>query len=228
MFWPWLALRADVAGLHDAADRGEDARDDEHAEHDALHADARRPGRVRVAADGVQGASDPVVLQDKTGDREGDRGEPHRQRHGEEGGGGQRVEAVGHAEERLALGRPDQQAPQHDQHRQRDDERVELELHDQDAVEGADGRARDQDRDQGQGGGEFGAPAGLGGGQHEQRSDGGRDTDDRFQGQVELAGDEDERLGEHDHREGGGGAEDRDQVALGEERVVDDRAEHHQ
>jgi hypothetical protein len=83
------ADRADVAGLHDAADRGEDARDDEHAEHDAFHAYARRPGRVRVAADCVQGASDPVVPEDQAGDREDDRGEPHRQRHGEEGGGGQ-------------------------------------------------------------------------------------------------------------------------------------------
>src|SRR5579862_3244290 len=65
-----VALRAGnrrhAAGLHQAADRGEHAAGDVHADADAVEANARGARRGGVAADRVDLAPDPVVAQEQS------------------------------------------------------------------------------------------------------------------------------------------------------------------
>ena len=104
-----------------------------------------------------------------------------------------------------------------------------LQPHDQKAVDEADRRAHHEDREQAR------PPPAIrsrippcAAGITSMRADGGRDADRRFQRQVELARQHDQRFGEHDERERRRRAENADQVRLREKARADERADREQ
>src|SRR5258708_1177933 len=119
-------------------------------------------------------------------------------------------------------------AGEEDAHRQREDERVEVRLDDQEPVERADHQAHQQDDDQAKPGAQLRTQPGarFGGDQPgpEQRGKAER----ALQRDVELSRQEDQGLRHDDHTQGRSAFGDVDEVGRREEHGVDDRAGDHQ
>ncbi len=153
--------------------------------------------------------------------------DPDRGRGAEPAGAAEVAEGVGHVDDGLALGDGDLEAAQQGECAEGDDEAVEAQFEDEEAVDRADERADQQAQWDGGPSGEQSeaVEAGAVVGQDEPDGDHRGDADGGFQGEVHPAGDQDERLGEDEQAQLGGLLADAEEVVGGEEGGRDDEAD---
>ncbi len=160
--------------------------------------DARSPCRFRVAADGVDGTSNPVIPQEERREQEDRTGDPNGDGHAKEVLRAQIGELGGQVVDGAPTHDSHLDAGQEDQHGQREDEGIEAQLDHHEAVKGSDDKSDQQDdRDP-----EKWVPIAAQalairrddqpGSQHR------RQAVRRLKGQIKLAGQQDQGLGCHD------------------------------
>ena len=182
-------------------------------------------GSLGVAADGVDRPSETVISEEQANDEVQDPGEPDRSGYAEPVRRSEVGERRREVVEGLAVRQADRETAEQDQHRQGHHERVELRLGHQPTVDDAHNHPDGDHHAHRHVLVEIEALAPDRGFGDEPRSEHRGETDDRLERKVELANDQDQSFGQDDHRQLRRLLEHVDEVGLGQEGVVHERAD---